>query len=179
MNLNIGNTQKIIGSWFGGKAELAYILATIYHETAATMLPIRERGGNDYFFRMYDPESPDPKRAALAKKMGALPGDGILFPGRGYIQITWRQNYLKFEKLLKQDFTSSMAAADRMLEHDNAIFAAIYGMERGIFTGKKLSDYITKDKVDFVGARRIINGTDKAQKIAAHANEYLKLLVVA
>lgn len=177
IDLNLGNTQKIIGSWFGRKPELAYILATIYHETAGTMLPIRERGGDKYFFKMYDPQSFVPSRAALAIKMGARNGDGVIFYGRGYVQITWRQNYLKFENLLKQDFTSSALAADKMLEHDNAIFAAIYGMERGFFTGKKLSDYINPEKTDYVGARRIINGADCAQKIADLAAEYYRLLV--
>src|SRR4051794_9557418 len=34
----------------------AYGLATAYHETAHTMLPIKEFGGPNYFFRMYDPK---------------------------------------------------------------------------------------------------------------------------
>lgn len=174
IDLKRGNTQKIIDAWTGDKRHLAYMLATCWHETAATMKPIMEYGNKIYFTKMYDPESPDPKRAALAKKMGALPGDGVLFPGRGYVQITWRMNYLKFENILKQDFTSGMAAADRMLEHDNALFAMIYGMEHGIFTGKKLSDYINETKTDYVGARKIINGTDHAQKIADLANEYYR-----
>jgi len=49
-------------------------------------------------------------------------------------------------------------------------------MERGLFTGKKLSDYITETKTDYVGARKIINGTDHAQKIADLANEYYRSL---
>lgn len=180
IDLNRGNTQKIIEAWKGDQRHLAYMLATCWHETGFKMLPVKEYGGkvnpDAYFHRMYDPESPDPKRAALAKKMGALPGDGVIFPGRGYAQTTWRSNYLKYEKLLRQDFTSGMAAADRMLEHDNALFAMIYGMEHGIFTGKKLSDYINDTKTDYVGARKIINGTDHAQKIADYANEYYRRL---
>jgi putative chitinase len=32
----------------------AYALATAYHETASTMQPIKEYGGQTYFTRMYD-----------------------------------------------------------------------------------------------------------------------------
>ena len=43
------------------------------------------------------------------------------------------------------------------------------GSKEGWFTGKKLSDYITKTDKNYVRARRIINGTDKAEKIAKEA----------
>jgi putative chitinase len=44
----------------------------------------------------------------------------------------------------------------------------------GMFTGKKLSDYIKPGKApDYVGARAIINGTDKAKLIAGYANSYI------
>ena len=57
----------------------------------------------------------------------------------------------------------------------NPTYAAqimIAGMREGWFTGKKLSDYIKNGKVDYVGARRIINGTDKAQLIAGYAKQF-------
>ncbi len=179
INLTTGNTQKIIDSWDGDLRQLAYMLATAYHETGGKMIPVREKyskNPDEYFHRMYDPESPDPDRAKLAKKMGALHGDGVIFYGRGYPQITWRPNYLKFEKILKQDLTSSAKAADKLLDHDTALFVMAYGMQNGSFTGKKLSDYINDTKTDYVGARRIINGTDCAQKIADLAAEYYRLL---
>ena len=37
----------------------------------------------------------------------------------------------------------------------------IVGMRDGWFTGKKLSDYINNDEVDFYNARRIVNGLVK------------------
>jgi putative chitinase len=46
------------------------------------------------------------------------------------------------------------------------------GMEEGILTGKKFSDFFNKAKEDWINARRIINGTDKAQLIAGHARKY-------
>lgn len=45
----------------------------------------------------------------------------------------------------------------------------VVGMEKGLFTGKKLSTYINNESNDFVNARRIINGVDRAQLIAGYA----------
>ena len=169
--------ERWLSTNYNDNRKLAYILATAYHETAGTMLPIRERGGNAYFHKMYDPESPDPKRAALAKKMGALPGDGILFHGRGYVQLTWRANYLKWQKRLGIDLTSSMAAADKVMDPDIAAKIMFDGMALGLFTGKKLSDYFNETTCDWYNARRIINGIDCAQKIADRAQQYYKELL--
>jgi len=52
----------------------------------------------------------------------------------------------------------------------------VKGMARGWFTGKKLADYITPTACNFIGARRIINGQDKAAKIAGEADVFLAAL---
>src|SRR5690606_24013557 len=62
------------------------------------------------------------------------------------------------------------------LEPDIAVKVLVNGMRDGWFTGKKVSDYITLQKSDFKGARRIVNGTDKADLIAGYAKEYDALL---
>ena len=49
-------------------------------------------------------------------------------------------------------------------------------MKLGTFTGKKLDDYVTLSKSDFVSARRIINGTDRADLIAGYAEQFDDLL---
>jgi hypothetical protein len=151
---------------------LAYALGTAFHETAFTMQPIREYGGKDYFFRMYDPESPLPKRAALAKKMHALPGDGRVFYGRGYVQLTWRINYAKMGKTFGVDLTTNAAAADKALQADLAAKIMFKGMEAGDFTGKKFADYFNPQTGDWKNARRIINGLDCAEIIAAYARKF-------
>lgn len=147
---------------------LAYALATTLHETGATMQPIREWGRPDYFVRMYDPISSDSRRAALARRMGALPGDGLLFYGRGYVQLTWRRNYAFWEKRLGLDLTSSDEAADRVMDPDIAARILFEGMVEGVFTGRKLADYFGPRKADWEGARRIINGLDRAELIAGY-----------
>jgi hypothetical protein len=50
------------------------------------------------------------------------------------------------------------------------------GMRQGSFTGVGLSKYINADKCDYVNARRIINGTDKAQTIAGYATKFESIL---
>lgn len=151
---------------------LAYALATAFHETGFTMQPVRERGGNAYFFRMYDPGSPLPRRARLAKSMGALPGDGVIFYGRGYVQLTWRRNYARMGKTFGVDLTTDAAAADRVLQAELAAKIMFKGMEDGLFTGKKFASYFNASTEDWRGARRIINGLDQAEVIAMYGRKF-------
>jgi putative chitinase len=152
---------------------LAYALGTAFHETSFTMQPIHENGGNSYFFRMYDPQSPLPNRAALAKKNGNVnPGDGVLFHGRGYVQLTWRSNYTKMGQRFGVDLTSNAAAADRVLGAELAAKIMFFGMENGSFTGRKLAQYFNPTTQDWKNARRIINGLDCADAIAAYAKKF-------
>jgi putative chitinase len=155
---------------------LAYALATAFHETAFTMQPVRERGGKDYFTRMYDPASTVPRRAALARRMGALPGDGGLFYGRGFVQITWRSNYAKMGRAFGLDLTSSAAAADQVLQPALAAKIMFKGIEDGAFTGRKLMDYFDADTEDWKNARRIINGNDCDDIIAHYARKFYSAL---
>lgn len=150
---------------------LAYMLATAKHETASTMQPINEYGGDGYFFRMYDPEG---DRGEFAKRNGNVhPGDGVKFHGRGYVQLTWRSNYEKMAKLTGVDLVND---PDLALHPDVAALIMFEGMERGLFTGVGLPRYFDDDTDDPVNARRIINGTDKAAEIAAIHRAFLGAL---
>lgn len=136
----------------------AYALATTWHETARTMRPIKEHGTEAYFKRMYDPQGDRPQVAA---RLGnTQPGDGARYAGRGYVQLTGRTNYARYGIVDTPDAAMDPATAARILRD---------GMEFGRFTGKKLGDYLPGD---YVNARRIINGTDKAAEIAAHAGKF-------
>ena len=127
--------------------ELAYLLATVFHETAATMQPITERGSSAYLrSKPYWP-----------------------WIGRGLIQLTWLYNYRRFNVKTPEDACSWPVALD----------VAFRGMIAGLFTGKKLSDYIRPGNVDYVNARRIINGTDKAQLVAGYHYDFLAALKAA
>ena len=53
-------------------------------------------------------------------------------------------------------------------------------MRKGLFTGKKLSDYISKaNGCDYKESRRIINGQDRAALIAGYATTLEDILRAA
>lgn len=134
----------------------AYALATADHETNGTMKPVREAYWLSEEWRK--------------KNLRYYP-----WYGRGYVQITWERNYQKADKALGLR-GSLMADKDLAMRPDIAAQIMTRGMEEGWFTGKKLIDYINNDKCDYRNARRIINGTDKADQIAGEANGYLAAL---
>lgn len=146
---------------------LAYALATTHHETDRTFKPIREYGGTSYFMKMYDITGDRPE---LATKNGnTTPGDGAKYYGRGFVQLTWKNNYKTMSGVCGVDL---VADPDRALELPIATPILFYGMIKGTFTGKKLADYFGPDVEDWVNARRIINGTDKANAIADYGKRF-------
>ena len=162
----------ILAEWsahHAGKDErwLAYALGTTHHETDAKMQPIREYGGRAYFAERYQGR----------RDLGNLkPGDGARFHGRGYVQLTGRLNYAFMGKVFGIDLTSSDAAADRAMDPELAARIMFLGMEAGTFTGKRLGDYFAGRRADWENARRIINGTDRAQLVAGYARLYAAAL---
>ena len=153
----------------------AYALATAFHETASTMQPVTERGGPAYFARLYDIAGLRPKLAIA--NGNTTPGDGAKYAGRGYVQLTWRNNYAKAGKECGVDLVTHPELA---LSPEIAAKILREGMKRGWFTGKGFADYLpTATEAllpDFVRARRIINGTDKAEQIAGYAMEFQRAL---
>lgn len=146
---------------------LSYMLGTAKIETAHTMQPIKEMGGTTYFKRMYDVNG---SRPALAKRKGnTRPGDGALYFGRGYVQLTWKNNYQRLGDMLRAAGLKDwdlVGNPDLALRPDIAAFIMFEGMIDGIFTGKKLANYFNAKTSNFIGARAIINGSDRAAEIA-------------
>ena len=165
----------ILDYWEGAHADrddrwLAYALATAHHEVDRTMKPIREYGGSRYFTRMYDITGGRPH---VARRLGNLsPGDGALFSGRGFVQLTGRANYADWEKRIGADLTSCHAAADKVLSLPIATQILFDGMIGGTFTGRSFAHYFDGVREDWEGARRIINGRDKKALIAGYARSY-------
>lgn len=152
------------------RRQLAYCLATFKWETAHTMEPIDERGGDAYFNKRYGPGT------KVGKVLGnTQAGDGARFHGRGYVQLTGRANYTKAKNLTKKDvLTNPDLAKDPALAYE----IAIQGMKDGWFTGRKLSQFI-KDGAspNYEDARTIINGHDQAVKIADIARRFSEVLL--
>lgn len=150
---------------------LSYLLATAWHETGQKMKPIYERGtgkdvnkdGFDDYFDKYD------QRVSLGNTP-AFDGDGELFRGRGFVQITGRRNYRLYG--IEND-------PDRALDPKFAAHILIDGSVKGLFTGKALDDYFNDKVNNPVKARAVINGSDRADMIAGYHNKFLVCLVKA
>ena len=93
---------------------------------------------------------------------------GSGYYGRGYVQLTWDYNYKKFGSLLGVDLLGN---PDQALRPDIAGKIICLGMAKGLFTGKGLNNYFTSSSSDWTNARRIINGTDKAQEFGSRAKK--------
>jgi len=149
---------------------LAYIFATVYHETDKTMMPIEEHGkgaGKKYGKRI---------------KFNGKPYTGEhLYYGRGHTQNTWYEIYEMLTSRAKAagknwDFINH---PELLLTMEPSIWATFLAMTKGLYTGVGLSRYFNADKEDWVNARKIINGLDKAEHIAELAKEFYLCLTVA
>ena len=145
----------------------AYALATACHETAYTMQPVREglrasenwRRNNLRYYPYY---------------------------GRGYVQLTWEDNYKKADRELNLNgqLTSNL---DLALDPEIAANIMVRGMTEGWFSGDRkgnrytLARFLPADGTaasvaQMTSARWIINGTDKAEKIADEAMKFQRAL---
>jgi hypothetical protein len=169
------------GAGYFSVAQWAYVFATVFHETAATMAPVREA------FR----QSEEWRRLNLS-----------YWPhyGRGYVQITHKDNYERMAAVVKRDLKIVIQHRDDFMLPRVAFYVLVYGFKHGSYTGKAISDYIPDNTVKservhfenvatqlmkptetllykyFKDARRCINGTDRADMIAGYALRFLEIL---
>lgn len=152
-----GDTQITDLRW------LAYMLATVKHECADRWQPIEEFGkGQGYKYG---------KPVTVTDPAGKQYTN--VYYGRGYVQLTWDYNYRSMGQKLGNRLLYEPSLA---LDPEVAYQIMSLGMRQGSFTGVGLSKYINADKCDYVNARRIINGTDQAQKIAGYAQKFESIL---
>ena len=142
---------------------LAYMLATVKHECADRWKPIEEFGKGKGHKYGQPVTVTDPSGKTFTN----------VYYGRGYVQLTWDWNYKAMGNALK-----NRLLYEPQLALDPAVAYRImsYGMRTGAFTGKGLGKYINASECDYVNARRIINGTDQAQRIAGYATKLEKVL---
>jgi len=134
---------------------LAYMLSTVYHETAYRMWPIREYGSDSYLqSKPYWP-----------------------YFGRGFVQLTWEDNYRKASSALGLiDERDLVDNPDMALDSLVATRCLFRGMAEGWYTGRKLGQYFSDDTDDPVNARQIINGNDDDDLIAGYHHTFLDAL---
>ncbi|WP_185982813.1 hypothetical protein [Aureimonas mangrovi] len=149
----------------GDLRKLAYILGTAFHE-ADRFRTMREYASGAAY----------EGRATLGNTQK---GDGVRFRGRGFVQITGRRNYTDWSRRLGIDLVGKPELVE---DREIAARILVEGMMLGTFTGRKLADYIDSNtmltvspprpKVDYVNARRTVNGTDRAALIAGYAEKF-------
>lgn len=164
-NLNLACKEAGITTRIGQ----AMFIAQLAHESAG-FTRLQEMGGKtrytfakyaekeaddkeyDYFFFMYDKDSPSPRRQKVAKNLGnENAGDGARYKGRGYIQLTGRSNYRKAGKDLGLELEKEPELAANPLQA--ARIAAWFWKTRS------LNNYANVDSTDnFKEVTRRING---------------------
>ena len=170
MDLEQGHTPLIVSECRKHgllRNQCAYVLATAWHET----------GRYKYMREIWGPTPVQRRYEGRKTTLGnVVAGDGKKFLGRGFIQITGRRNYADWSRRLGLDLVKEPEQAERP---DIAVRILVEGMMLGTFTGRKLGAYVTLSKSDFINARRVVNGTDRAALIAGYAMQFDAALVKA
>ncbi len=166
----VDGTEAILSTCkvFADKRHTAYCLATVFHECDRTMQPISEHGKG----AAYDYGKKLKRGGGKGKRIPYTTPDQIYY-GRGYVQITWYENYQSVGKIIGQDLLNH---PELCLQPDIAAKIMIAGMTKGLFTGHTLQQYFNATTEDPVNARKIINGLDAAQIIAGYYHTFLKAL---
>lgn len=142
----------------------AYVLATIYHECDKTMQPIEEYGKG----AKYDYGKKLKRGTGTGHRIPYETPDKIFY-GRGYVQLTWYENY---EAQGGRLLVNLLDNPELVLKPDIAGDILVHGMVHGDFTGHYLSQYFNDPVTDYVNARKIINGLDSAALIAGYAHTF-------
>jgi hypothetical protein len=142
------------------QGQIAYVFATAEHESHFGRFMLELADGAAYEGRL---------------NLGnTQQGDGPRFKGRGFVQITGRLNYTNWSRKLGIDLVSNPG---RAAIPEVAAQILVRGMRDGDFTRFQLSDFISGARRDFVNARKIINGLNRADHIAEIAEAYFKAII--
>ena len=132
------------------KTQWAYMMATIEWETASTFEPVREAYWLSESWR--------------ENNLRHHP-----YYGRGYVQLTWEDNYQTYKSVTGLDLVSN---PDLAMKPDVALHILVHGFKNGTFTNYKLEDFVDSGSTDYYTARKCINWLDKASEIREIAEDW-------
>jgi hypothetical protein len=175
----VAGLERLLAAWekygTGLDNQLAYILATSYHETGRRMTPVREGFAS----------SDEQARKILEKAWSAGKLKWVKTPywrngwyGRGDVQLTHESNYSgKIRDAVWHEFGVDIHEdPDQVLEPEISAFVLIEGiMKRATlkadFTAYALEDFVNETASDYRNARKCVNPAEKDSydKIAAYA----------
>ncbi|KJF71118.1 hypothetical protein [Agrobacterium arsenijevicii] len=157
---------------------LAYMLATAFHETAATMQPVRETlaASDAEAIARLDRAFAAGRLPMVRKPYWRQDVEDKCWLGRGFVQLTHRRNYEAMSALTGVDL---LARLERAMEPDVATAILIHGMAAGSFTGRKLSDVFEGRREDWDDARAVINGSDRARLVGDYGRAFHRALLAA
>ncbi len=157
----VDGIEAILNEWEAEYADedlewLAYALGTVWHETDRTMAPIEEygRGGARWYAK------PDAET-------------GHAYFGRGLVQLTHKANYATASAKLNIDLVHQPELA---LDLNISVKILLRGMAEGWFTGARFDWYFNNTRGDWINARRIINGLDRAELVAGYSKKFFQAL---
>ena len=139
--------------------EIAYAMATAYHETAR--------------FK-YDEEIGKGRGRKYGAEVCLIGNSYATYHGRSWPQHTWLANYAKLSIRATLEFQRPVDFVNNpdLIKDDPVLegWAMWEGLVTGFWTGKNLADFRNADgSLDYYRARKIVNGMDKAKKIAGYA----------
>lgn len=157
-------------------SHIAYIFATAEHETNLGRLMVEVWRDSDEQKR-YENNPSNKKR-----------GDGEKFKGRGFVQLTFRENYAKFSEALKIDIE---ADPDKAADPEIAAKVLVLGMDRVGYRSPSLvlRKFGFDGSYNFEAARQIVNAdmnrwskrynTTRGKGIGLSAEKYRQAFRVA
>jgi hypothetical protein len=164
----------------GDRRWLAYILGDAYRETAGTMSPAT-REGRDEKGKLCATDDCSVAWLTRNKLPYVTPAkNGKVFFGRGFLQLTHADNYLRvgqalgWGSLLYDD-------PDSVLTLDRGVPILVEGLAKGLVNSKgfKLSDFFNDEVTEWIGARLLVNpGTtvERAAITGEHARTFYQCL---
>jgi len=169
----------------GDRDTIAYSLATPYHETGATMRPVREgfcktdAGSRQAVLNLARKRGPNSSVARYSQPAGPY---GHVYYGRGYPQLTWFENY---DEASADAGVDLVANPDAMLDPVISARVLVRGIMDGRWNGRGRGidyyeggdDFLDDDEA--IQARRTVNVQDKAKLIAGYHRKFYDALTLA